>query len=272
MTRILITGAAGHIGRKLAMFLTGRGYELRLFDIESGGNDAIEIADLSQWDEAWTNRLAGIDCVVHLAGCPRPDAGWNEIQRLNLDMTMNVLEAASRKRVRRVVFASSNWVLAGWRWTDAPLNSATEPRPTNAYGMSKLAGERLGHCYSRTRGLSFIALRIGYVPRVPSPQPGPQMAWGPWGQQMWLSERDLCDGIERAIAAPPNVDFAVVNLVSENEGMRWDLAEAERLIGYIPSDHGIPVITPEIAVGDQRAQHARLQIERLEALLLAERW
>ena len=52
---------------------------------------------------------------------------------------------------------------------------------------------------------------------------------------MWLSDRDYLDGMEAAITAE-NVGFAALNLISENPGMRWDIEETKKVIGYHPKD------------------------------------
>ena len=110
----------------------------------------------------------------------------------------------------RLIFASSNWVLAGHRFDDAVLSASTEPYPVNAYGCAKLMGERLGHFYASTRDMSVIAFRIGHCQRAAGNQPGSHVAQGLWGQQMWLSDRDLCEGFEKALVAPVGQGFAAL--------------------------------------------------------------
>jgi nucleoside-diphosphate-sugar epimerase len=159
-------------------------------------------------------RFAGVDTVVHLAGDPSPQGSWASVQRLNIDLTANVYEAAAAQGVRRVVFASSNWVMAGHRAGQGVLTTDMEPHPVNPYGVSKLVGERMGRSIHERRGLSVICVRIGYVQRGDN-LPGPHMGWGRWGQAMWLSNRDLCHATERAVVAD-GVGFAVLNLMSDN--------------------------------------------------------
>ena len=89
---------------------------------------------------------------------------------------LNVYEAAVRHGVRRLVFASSNWTMAGHRFAEGPLTTDREPYPINAYGVSKLVGERLGRSYSDRRGLSVICFRIGYCQHIPGNPPGPTMS------------------------------------------------------------------------------------------------
>ncbi len=112
---VLITGAGGNIGTKLRAHFSGLGWTLRLLDVDARGDAAIKVADLADWDDAWVTQFAGVDAVIHLAGNPSPAASWASAVKLNIDLTANVYEAAAAQGVRRVVFASSNWVMAGHR-------------------------------------------------------------------------------------------------------------------------------------------------------------
>ena len=103
---VLITGAGGNIGTKLRAHFTGLGWTLRLLDVDARGDAAIQAADLAEWSDAWVGQFSGVDAVIHLAGNPSPRTSWASAQRLNIDMTANVYEAAAAQGVRRVVFAS----------------------------------------------------------------------------------------------------------------------------------------------------------------------
>ena len=157
-------------------------------------------SDLAEWDHLWVAQFAGVDAAVHLAGDPSPLASWASAQRLNIDLTANVYEAAAMQGVPRVVFASSNWVMAGHRPTQGALTTDMEPYPINPYGVSKLVGERMGRSVHARRGLSVICFRVGYLQRGDN-RPGTHMGWGGWGQAMWLSNRDLCQAMERSVMA-----------------------------------------------------------------------
>jgi nucleoside-diphosphate-sugar epimerase len=262
---VVIAGASGNIGTKLRRHFAELGWTLRLLDANARGDaDAVE-CDLSVWDDGWARLVAGADAVILLAGNPSPAASWESVQRLNLDLPMNVYEAAARGQAKRVIFASSNWTMAGWRFKEGDLPTDRAPWPVNAYGVSKLVGERMGRSYAERYGLSVICLRIGYCQRGDN-QPGPHMGWADWGQQMWLSDRDLCDGFEKAVTASADVRFAVLNLMSDNPGMRWDIETTKRTIGYAPRDSHSAQVTPEqVRVADM----ARRTRELAEA---AETW
>ncbi len=263
---VAITGATGNIGKKLRRHFEALGWTLRLLDVTDGGDPAVYASDLAVWNESWAARLAGVDAVVLLAGDPSPRSPWRAITRLNLDLTLNVYEAAARGKAKRVIFASSNWTMAGHRFAGGDLPTDREPYPVNAYGASKLFGERLGRSYSDRWGLSAICFRIGYCQRGEN-LPGAHMGWGEWGQQMWLSDRDLAQGFEKAVTAPDHVRFAVLNLMSANPGMRWDIETTRKTIGYAPLDGHAPEITPEQRAGADQARAARARIEEAEAWL-----
>jgi uronate dehydrogenase len=267
---VLITGAAGNIGSKLRAHFTALGWDLRLLDAEPRGDAAIEAADLAERNEAWVTRFAGVDTVIHLAGNPSPRTSWESAQRLNIDLTANVYEASAQHGVRRVVFASSNWVMAGHRPAASRLTTDMPPYPINPYGVSKLVGERMAYALHARRGVSVICFRIGYLQRGDN-QPGPHMGWSTWGQAMWLSNRDLCQAMERAVVAE-GVGFAVLNLMSDNPGMRWDIETTKRTIGYVPRDGAAPTVTDAIAQDERAAHEFRGIIEQLEETLQTRRW
>jgi NAD+ dependent glucose-6-phosphate dehydrogenase len=237
--KVLITGAAGNIGAKLAAHFKGTGqYDLVLVDRVTG--DGIAAADLSVYDESWAGLFQGVDTVVHMAGEPRGTASWAMVIPANIRATQNVLRAARAAKIRRVVFASTNQVMLGYRFRDEnPVTTDLPPMPLSPYGVSKLFGEEIGRAFAEETGISFIALRIGYFQRGEN-KPGPHMKIGEWGQSMWLSNADMNHAVERAIEAE-NVPFAVVNLESDNPGMRWDLEHTRKTIGYEPKD-GAPII------------------------------
>jgi NAD+ dependent glucose-6-phosphate dehydrogenase len=154
-----------------------------------------------------------------------------------VDALLNVYAAAARHGVRRVVFASSVWTMATRRFGAGPIMAEPLADPgDHAYGAAKLFGERVGQSFADAFGVSTVALRIGgcregdnaFCQRTPMPD---------WNQACWLSNRDFCDGVTRAIEAEA-AGFHVVNLVSANAGSRWTLDEAAREIGFRPQDGG----------------------------------
>lgn len=246
---VLITGAAGNLGSKLQRHLKDR-FTLKLLDIDTHGNDQIVQADLSRWSRHWVNQFSGANVVVHLAGNPLAHQTWPNVIGPNIDATIHVFEAAASAGVQRIIFASSNHVMGGYK--DDPvvtrLAPDTPPRPgaryevqgeqrdSTPYASAKLFGERLGKCYAETRGLSVIAIRIGWA------RPGDNLARnlpaerGPWFRLMWLSNRDFCQLMERCIEAENLPPFVIFNGMSANTGMRWDIGETKKLVVYEPQD------------------------------------
>lgn len=250
---LAITGTRGNLGGKLAAALRPD-HTLRCFDARGGG-DCLE-ADLSSYEDSWVEHFDGCDMILHFAGEPRPTASWAQVHRGNIVATANVLRAARRYEVRRIVFASTNQVMGGYRFSDRAITTDMPPAPLNPYAVSKLFCEEAGRALCAETGVSFIALRIGNIqPGDNIPHAG--MGLGLWGQQMWLSNRDFIDGVKAAIATP-GVSFAVVNLVSRNTGMRWDLTHTQRVLGFMPQDRFTPELSSEDVVEEEMARQARL--------------
>ena len=241
---ILITGASGSIGRKLRRHLAAQdGVTLKALCINLGGDPQVISTDLAEYDEHWVRHFAGVDTIIHLAGAAFSNSSWQLVQRLNMDLSLNVLRAAEIHQVRRIVFPSSNWVMAGYRYGNERLTTDLAPWPVNPYGCSKLFVERAGRDFAARTGISFLALRIGYCQHAEGNIPGPHMDMGVWGQQMWLSDRDLCHAMDCAVRAPA-LDFAVLNVMSDNPGMRWDIEATRRMIGYQPQDGHVAIPVP----------------------------
>ena len=125
--RVLITGAAGNLGEKLRRHLEGR-YDLVLLDRTTGRDSAIVQADLSVWGD-WVDRFQGIDTVVHLAADPTAQQTWQALIAPNLDALLHVFNAAVTRKVRRVVYASSNHVLGGYMNLPEPRLLTPETPP-----------------------------------------------------------------------------------------------------------------------------------------------
>ncbi len=250
---VVVTGARGNLGGKLAARLKSR-YSLRCLDLR-GGDDVIA-ADLGIFDETWTQHFAGADTVLHFAGEPLPTASWASVHRGNIVATGNVLRASRMHGVQRVIFASTNQIMAGYRFGTTPVTTTMPPTPLNPYAVSKLFSEEAGRAFAAETGISFIAFRIGNIlPGENVPHAG--MGIGLWGQQMWLSNRDFLNGVQAAIDAR-DVPFAILNLVSNNPGMRWDLSQTRQILGFSPQDGFTPVASPEDVAEDAAASRALL--------------
>jgi nucleoside-diphosphate-sugar epimerase len=165
VTRVLVTGASGFIGRPLAAALADAGYTVRAAARGRRGLDfpsGIELAalpDLAQPAD-WRPLLAGVDAVVHVAaiahvGSDIPEATYD---RVNHRATAELARAAATAGVSRFVFISSTRAQAGAA-ADRPLRETDAPSPTDAYGRSKLAAEAA----LRAAGIPYTILRPALV-------------------------------------------------------------------------------------------------------------
>jgi uronate dehydrogenase len=224
---LLITGAAGEIGRVLRAGLYDGKRKLRLLDIQpqdpAREHEEIVTADLA--DIAALERAAsGVDCIVHLAGVPREGA-WEAILPNNIVGTYNLLEAARRAGVKRVIFASSNHVIGYYRANQAV--GVTEPeRPDSRYGVSKAYGEALGRMYADKYGVEVACLRIGSFRA--RPEDARQLA-------TWISHRDMVE-LTRCCIDARSFHFLILYGVSDNARNRWLNPHAAD-IGYRPRDN-----------------------------------
>ncbi|ODT98288.1 MAG: NAD-dependent dehydratase [Planctomycetes bacterium SCN 63-9] len=232
---VLITGASGNIGRKLRAAWTDV-YDMVLIDKETSEDDPDVIAaDLSVLDEDWMTYFHGVDTVVHLAANGNEFASWEELIEPNLDTLFNVLHAAALAGVDRIVFASSNHVMGGYQDSgDASITVELPPQPDGPYGVTKLVAERMGRSLAKSFDLTFIALRLGWI------QPGsnrPESLPHDWARKLWLSNSDLVRLFDCAVEAEiEDRAFVLVNGMSRNHGMRWDLTDAAEILGYMPED------------------------------------
>lgn len=232
---VLITGASGNIGRKLRAAWGDR-YDLVLVDRTVASDDPdVIVADLTVVDESWMGLFQGVDTVIHLAANPSHLAPWDELVGPNIDAVANVFQAAALAGVDRIVFASSNHAMGGYKdLGDIAITPDLAPRPGNPYGATKLMGERLGMALAGVFDLSFVALRIGWVQ---AGENRPETLPDEWGKGMWLSDADLVHLFDRAVEADLGDRTAVVvNGMSHNHGSRWDLTESFEAIGFSPVD------------------------------------
>jgi len=167
---VLVTGAAGLLGRFVVAELLAHGYGVRGFDRRTGTAD-IEwiIADVTD-AAAVKEAMRGIDAVLHIAAVPNIWSGDGAtIMRVNTQGTWLIFEAAEAAKIGRVVFCSSDSV-AGYTVREgrmippsyAPLDLAHPLQATDPYALSKVLGEDIARAYA-LRGMSVVALRPVFV-------------------------------------------------------------------------------------------------------------
>lgn len=233
MSKVLLTGAAGRIGRAFRQY-EGHRYDLVLAERnvnaidDSAGHPvlAFNVADL----EACQTACRGIDTVVHLAADPSPQADFYEsLLDNNIKGAYNIFRAAKDQGCRRVIFASSIQAIEGYPLDYQPRTS--DPvRPLNMYGAAKAFGEAMAHCFAYSENLSCIAIRIGAFG-------GNRHIEKPDGRTLsaYVSQRDMSHLIACCIDVA-DVQFAIVQAVSDNRFKRMDITASREIVGYAPRD------------------------------------
>lgn len=169
-TRIVITGGAGFIGSQLGHTLHQAGWDVVLLDNLSFGHVDNLVVDGRLWgtfvaadirDANLARRFEGADCVVHLAGIaalPVCQANPQHAFDVNTSGTANVLEAARRAGVRRVIFSSTSAV---YERSPGAIHAETDPvQPDLIYAQTKLAAEQICRAYALNNDLDVIVARF----------------------------------------------------------------------------------------------------------------
>ena len=169
--RCLVTGGAGFIGSHLVDHLVAEDWAVTILDDFATGTRAnlreaqsrgdVRIAQGSILDpRAIEAAMAGSDVVFHLAvQCVRRSLGEPlHNHEVNATGTLNVLEVARRRRVRRFIYCSSSEVY-GNCGCEPLVETATVCEPATVYGAAKLAGEHYAKAYWQTYALPTIVVR-----------------------------------------------------------------------------------------------------------------
>lgn len=233
--RVLVTGAAGSIGRVVTVGLRDRGHDVVGLDRvpSPDGSDfpwhTADCADADAVADVFDAELAQhrLDAVVHLAGHP-DEQSLPESLTSHTVTAAALLDAMVTHDVTRFVYASSNHAVGRTPRAGLPdgvLGIDTRPRPDSFYGVAKVATEALMSLYADRYGLDVVALRIGSF--LPEPQ-------SVRGLSTWLSHDDGVRMVEAALTTPAP-GYAVLYGVSANTRGWWDLAPGHAL-GYEPLD------------------------------------
>ncbi|GAA1465858.1 NAD-dependent epimerase/dehydratase family protein [Microbacterium thalassium] len=177
MSRIIITGGAGRLGRSLVAGLAAVGHDIVSFD--RAVSDAPELAEIPQVavdltdPDAATRAVADAraDALIHLAAIAVPfSAPEDVILRTNAALALNTVGAGIAAGIPKIVTASSPTVLGygaptGWLPDRFPLDEDTPPKPWNAYALSKHLAEQTIAMFARQTGdaTRFAAFRPCYV-------------------------------------------------------------------------------------------------------------
>lgn len=224
--RLLLTGAAGNLGREMRPRLRAYCDVLRVshrseFGAAEAGEEVM-IASLEDKD-AMHALLEGVDAVIHLGGVS-VEQPFEPILAGNIVGVYNLYEAARKHGVKRVLFASSNHVTGFYR-QDEVVDTRMPVRPDGFYGLSKAFGENMAQLYFDRWGIETVSLRIGSS--FAEPVDRRMLA-------TWMS----FDDFERLIVASltaPIVGHTIIYGMSDNATTWWDNTHAKH-IGYRPQD------------------------------------
>jgi nucleoside-diphosphate-sugar epimerase len=218
MTKVIVTGGSGKLGRAVLKDLVANGYEVLNLD-QTMPRDAVcptVRIDLRDFGEV-VAALSGVDdhkgpfdAVVHLAAIPAPGLFANaRTFANNVPATYNVFEAARVAGIKNVVFASSETVLGLPFETPPPYVPVDEeyyPRPETAYSLGKLVDETVARQFARwDPELKIAGLRFSNVMDVEDYKAFPafdsdpkKRKWNLWG---YIDARDGAQAVRKAIEA-----------------------------------------------------------------------
>jgi uronate dehydrogenase len=241
---VLITGAAGRMGKVLSRGLAEAGVPLRLTDLRppEETTPGAEFLGADITDPAAVAFLCeGISAVVHLAGHPN-SRDWDVVERLNMTGTRIVLEAAARAGAERLIYASSVHAV-GLLPADAALDDDPRLRPDSPYGLSKAYGELLLEYLAAEHGVTGFALRICSF--RPAPSTARELI-------TWISPADTVRLVLACLTTEAKGSHRLWG-VSANRRARVD-REAWGRVGYAPQDEAEDHLEALAAAGVDVAQ------------------
>lgn len=243
--RVLITGAAGRLGRRLTGVLEGR-HDLVLGDVAHLDDSRFVRTDVTDAETVRAG-MQGCDGVVHMAILDWPACSSEKALdytaaaiEVHAGGTHHVLQAAREARVRRIVHISSVSTVDGYP-PETLVGSDTRPCSSGVYGMTKGFGEDICRMYHQNFGMPVAVLRLGniYMPE----------AGGAWMGNIFVRDSEKqqalkqapsrvhADDVTRAITLAleaPEPRYALVHIVGADSGDRWDLEAARRAYGWEP--------------------------------------
>lgn len=227
MNRLLVTGAAGGLGRALRARLAPLAHTIRLADLapipDPAAHEEVVTCDLA--DPAAVDAMVqGCDAILHLGGIS-VETPFNPILQANILGLYNLYEAARRHGQPRIFFASSNHTVGFWKQTDR-LAADTTLRPDSLYGVSKVFGEALARMYFEKFGQETALVRIGSA----TAEPENHRMLG-----SWFSHDDLLSLID-AVFRAKTLGCPVIWGASANTRGWWDNSHLDWL-GWTPKDN-----------------------------------
>lgn len=225
LKKLLMTGAAGGVGKSLRPLLHRLAEQVLLSDIaeidDLSPHETFRRCDLGDRAQVGALFEGGVDGVLHLGGISL-EKPFEQILNGNIVGVYNLFEAARHHDMPRIIFASSNHV-TGFYTRHERVDPAMPVRPDSLYGVSKVFGEGIASLYFDKFGQECLSIRIGWC--FPKPI-------NPRTQAIWLGVKDLFDLCERGFTAP-RVGHTIIYGVSDNEEMWWDNS-AVAFLGWKP--------------------------------------
>ncbi|WP_299743054.1 NAD(P)-dependent oxidoreductase [Devosia sp.] len=257
--RIIFTGGTGKAGRHAVPYLLERGHQVRNLDLVRFDHPGVQtlITDLTDSGQTFNGLSmhfdsgglatgagpAPVDAVVHFAAIPslllRPD---NVTFAANVISTYNVIEAATKLGIRKIIIASSEttygvcFAEGDKDFKAFPLEEDYDVDPMDSYGLSKVVNEKTARAFAMRSGADIYALRIGNViepheyERFPdflaNPPSRKRNAWS------YIDARDLGQIVELCVQKD-GLGFQVFNAV--NDEITANEPTAEFLRKWAPS-------------------------------------
>jgi UDP-glucose 4-epimerase len=165
-SRVLVTGGAGFIGRRVVRALLAEGHEVTVADLRVFGDPEVRsvVGDLCDPDVPRRAVRPGTDVIIHLAAVTYVLGSVRDpvsTYRLNVDATARLLELARENEVETFLLASTNAVVGDVG--RAVITEQTMLRPLTPYGATKAAAEMLLGSYASCYGITGAALRFSNV-------------------------------------------------------------------------------------------------------------
>ncbi len=255
---ILVTGAAGAVGRVVVRRLLEHGHRVR-------GFDRVPMADLSDQVvgnltdlTAVTNAVRGMDAIIHLAATPDEADFVSDLVPNNIVGPYYIYSAAHEAGVKRVVVASTIRVGKMHNWQQKTVRVSDGYAPHDDYSFTKVASEVMGEMFARRYNMTVIMARIGWVVR--NPNEAEQMASNKWGGEIALSQNDAANFftacVENELHFASALRFVSTYVISRTtQHAPVDMSEARDVIGWEPADIW-PAGSPwEQIVTDYKAKH-----------------
>ena len=286
--KVMITGGAGFIGSHIADDLLERrnivvcydnfspyysGKERNVRNNLNNPSYHLVKADILDFG-ALSQAMKDVDVVFHLAAQPgvRYSVGHPlEVSQINVGGTINILEAARQRRVRKIVYASSSSVYGNPECM--PISEEHPLHPISPYGASKLAGEKYCEVYQRLYGMDTVILRYF---TVYGPRQRPDMAIFRFVKQISEGKRPVVYGDGKQTRDFTYVNDIVAGTIAAAEiegyaGEAFNLGGGhrisvngllQRLIELLAKDDVIRPIYEAAKLGDIENTHADIKKAR----------